>query len=484
MPESISGYISGTEKAEPVGTKQLTSNLAWKIRYNIRNLTLQFLEVRLPPDSQVWSVRVSGQPVRAAKIRRQGQPITLLPLQKTSAGDFSSKVVVIYSGHLGQPLRRWTRVRPPAAEILSDIPVSRTLWTVFLPREYMASLIEGESNLDEVIAAYQQEERKLSFLDELRQMMHVASRKGKSGAREKARYNLKQVGSALEDYAQQSAQVEAGIAADVQEQAQQLEAELSRLKELKPDGKRVGDDASYYFIQPQPKGPGTGGDIELPEPEMPGDDETTAKDTGEKPRDDTQRLPEHRRGDLRKQADEQLAKLQAMPQEERTGKPPVGTQSPPLPPEGEEEPDAVASSLAVGKRLEGVPQAGQAAPDAPPDTVVTGQLSLDFELPLVGTAHHFRKLQGDPRLVLRVRHEDVSRLLAAIVWASLCLGLAVLVIQAVRRPNAAALAYLYWPWPAAVAGTIWLFLLPAGVLGLILLATALCVLVLRAQTPR
>jgi len=133
----------------------------------------------------------------AYNIRRQGRPITLLPLQKTSAGDFSSKVVVIYSGHLGEPLHRWTQVRPPAPQILSEVPVSRTLWTVLLPRQYEVSVVKGESNLEAVAAAYQQEERKLSFLDELRQMLQVASTKGKSAARTKARDNLKQAGAAL-----------------------------------------------------------------------------------------------------------------------------------------------------------------------------------------------------------------------------------------------------------------------------------------------
>ena len=139
---------------------------------------------------------------------------------------------------------------------------------------------------------------------------------------------------------------------------------------------------------------------------------------------------------------------------------------------------------AVDEPLEGLPQAGHAAPDAPLGAVGTGHLSLDFELPLVGTAYHFRKLYGEPRLVLRARHEEVGRLLAAIVWASLCLALAAVAIQGVRRPNAVALAHRHWPWLAAVAGTIWLFLLPVGVLGLILLATALCVLISRAQAPR
>ena len=107
--------------------------------------------------------------------------------------------------------------------------------------------------------------------------------------------------------------------------------------------------------------------------------------------------------------------------------------------------------------------------------------SLDLDLALVGTAYHFRKLHGEPRLVLRARHENLTRGLSAIIWAGLCLGLAVAAIHVLKRPNAAALAYRHWPWLAAVAGTAWLFLLPAGVFGLALLVVALCLLVARSR---
>jgi hypothetical protein len=84
---------------------------------------------------------------------------------------------------------------------------------------------------------------------------------------------------------------------------------------------------------------------------------------------------------------------------------------------------------------------------------------------------------------LRVRHEDLTRALTALVWAALCLALAIAVIKVLRRPNAAALARHYWPWLAAVIGTAWLFLLPAGVFGLALIVTASYVLIARLRTP-
>lgn len=466
--------------------------------YNLRNFTLQFLEMQLPPNSEVWSVHVSGQPVRPAKIQRQGRPVTLLPLQKTSAGDFSSKIVVVYAGHLGEKLHAWTQVRPLAPEILREVPVSRTLWTVFLPREYSVSLMKGESNLDEVAAAYQLEERKLSFLDELREVVQVAGSKGKSAARTKARENLKEIGSALQDFAQQTAPDDVKNAADVQEQARQIEAEIKRIEELKADAKRVEADPAYYFKKP-PRGPeGTpfGADLDrgleaLPELDKTEVDKAAPNDQGKRPPEQVDGRPEERRGGLRKQAAEQLSRLQTMQQDEAGGQKKAAPTAPP-PEKPPQMPEGKPQAGPVGARPAADEEPGKQPPSAPPSggqpaigtpaaAAGTGRLSLDLDVAPAGTAHHFRKLHGQPRLVLRARHENLVRYLSAGIWAGLCLALAVAVIQVLRRPNAAALASRGWPWLATVAGTAWLFLLPAGVFGLALLVTALCTLIARLR---
>lgn len=125
------------------------------------------------------------------------------------------------------------------------------------------------------------------------------------------------------------------------------------------------------------------------------------------------------------------------------------------------------------------PTAAPTRQDAP--AVGTGNLSLDLNMVLVGTAHHFSKLHGEPRLVLRARHESLTHGLTALVWAGLCLALAAAVVGSLRRPDILVRARRDWPWLAMVLGTVWLFLLPAGVLGLVLLVTALCVLITRAR---
>ncbi|MDY0168824.1 MAG: hypothetical protein RBS80_19925 [Thermoguttaceae bacterium] len=77
------------------------------------------------------------------------------------------------------------------------------------------------------------------------------------------------------------------------------------------------------------------------------------------------------------------------------------------------------------------------------------------------------------------------RRLTAGIWAALCLALAAVVIHVLRRPNAPALVHRFWPWLAALLGAVWLFLLPLGFFGLVLLAVALCALIAqcRVQDP-
>ncbi len=449
--------------------------------YNIRNFTLQFLELELPPDSQVWSVHVSGQPVRPAKLVRQGRTVTLLPLQKTSAGDFSSKVDLIYSGRLETPLSSGPQVRPTAPRILSDAPVSRTLWTILLPHEYRVRLTQRESNLEDVGAAYQQEERKLSFLGELSQMLQVASVRQKSGASRKAMSNLKQLGSALSDYAQQSAEGVTKNAAEVQEQAQQIEAGIKRLDEAKSDARRAEQDFDLYFASSATR---TDSGEELQGPQgtraealrdafMQEAQNVEQAETGasQARADDTV----EQRDRLREQAAAQLEKLQSV--EGREPPPAQPAESHPAaetPPAADVDADGSSPSALPPK---------PAASAVPPDTARRGYLSLDLDLAPVGIAYHFGKLQGDPRLVLQIHHADRDRRLAAILWAGLCLGLTAVFVRYLRRPNAAAMVARRWPWLAVVVGVVWLFLLPAGVFGLAVAMIAGWVLVARANRP-
>ena len=111
-------------------------------------------------------------------------------------------------------------------------------------------MVESESNLDEVVAAYQQEERKLSFLDELRQVVQVAGGKGKSAAQATARSNLRQAGVALHNYSQEYLPAGPANAQDVQGQAQQIQADIGRLEQSKSEAGRAEGGAAADFGKP------------------------------------------------------------------------------------------------------------------------------------------------------------------------------------------------------------------------------------------
>ena len=394
--------------------------------YRIRNFTLQFLEVELPVHSQAWSVRVADQPVRPATSDEPGAVTLLLPLQRTSAGDFSFDVVLVYGGHLGHPLRNWSHAQVPVPQIRSDVPVSRTLWTVYLPDEYRVQWVDGDSNLERVAAGSLHEERQRSFLDELREIVQVAGHAGESAARSKAYWNLQQLGTTLQDYAQPRVRRAERGPADVQQQAQQIEAEIRQLERIDRESERLERGTDFYFRKQA-------------------EDETPRRarlpDSAPQPRDE-----------LRQQAVDQLIRLKGDP---------------------DQEPQPAAK-----------PEAERSAPVALPIPDSSGDWADDHELAPVGTAHHFRKLHGDPRLALRARHQEWDRYLTSLIWAGFCLLLAAAAIRGLTRPKLAKRVRRDWPIWALVGGVAWLFLLPAAILGWLLLVMAACVLVARTRHPR
>ncbi|HIA62057.1 MAG TPA: hypothetical protein EYN93_04035 [Planctomycetaceae bacterium] len=69
-----------------------------KIEFLVDNQKEQFLEIQMPPLSQLWSVLVAGEPVKPVVTGVAGQ--IRLPLVKTNAGDLSYRVVIHYAGRM------------------------------------------------------------------------------------------------------------------------------------------------------------------------------------------------------------------------------------------------------------------------------------------------------------------------------------------------------------------------------------------------
>ncbi len=207
--------------------------------------------------------------------------------------------------------------------------------------------------------------------------------------------------------------------------------------------------------------------------------------------------PEEVRGELRQQAAQQLERLKVQELEVEEPGPAKESpeQKPSAAPETKAEPNygglppesrggaGLANGGQDGTGLGSGAEGGTGLASGMPAARGLG-LSLDLDVTPVGMAYHFRKLHGEPRLLLRARHEDLGRRLSAVIWAALCLALCVAAVQTLRRPKALSRARQHWPWLALIAGAAWLFLLPAGVCGLLLVAIALCALAVRlAKAP-
>ncbi len=69
--------------------------------YRIDNKTEQYLELQLPPDAELWTAAVAGQPVKPATVAGAGAGRQVrIPLIKTAQGDLDYEVLIKYGGQL------------------------------------------------------------------------------------------------------------------------------------------------------------------------------------------------------------------------------------------------------------------------------------------------------------------------------------------------------------------------------------------------
>lgn len=119
-------------------TTSLRSNgEVWhRAAYHLRNRSLQFLPVLLPPGAELVSVTVAGQSVRADQGLEEGRPVMLIPLIQTKPGQLAYDVVLIYRSREGVALDGRTvtarNLRLDDPELVGQT-VERTLWHLYVP---------------------------------------------------------------------------------------------------------------------------------------------------------------------------------------------------------------------------------------------------------------------------------------------------------------------------------------------------------------
>lgn len=103
------------------------------IRYQVRNHLKQFLSVRLPEGAELWSAFVEGQPVKPMRVEKGVYRIPLAKSQIDAASEAGFPVEIVYYLPISKFMvaGRRTTVFP-----VPDAPVSRVLWSMYLPDSY------------------------------------------------------------------------------------------------------------------------------------------------------------------------------------------------------------------------------------------------------------------------------------------------------------------------------------------------------------
>jgi len=183
---------------------------SWRTRmtYRIKNRARQFLPLRLPADTRLLSVFVANQPARPVTTTRNGQPLYLIALPKTSDAALSFTVEAVIAGRLpGGPLARKLQIarrelQLPAPDVVSlqddpdfGIPVARTRWTVYLPPDQDVEVIDdpARTNLSELTSGAERLLDLDATLSEASTLLGVLKGANSARARYEAYGNLKKL---------------------------------------------------------------------------------------------------------------------------------------------------------------------------------------------------------------------------------------------------------------------------------------------------
>jgi hypothetical protein len=188
---------------------------------SVRNKGRQYLELRLPQATTLWSASVGGQPVRPT--RRNGSH--LLPIERIGGTDEPLSVRLTYVGRSRFP---YTRGRVDFESPAFDLPLKDARWDIFLPPDYEFRRFQGSMQLQTTELAPLAQEFTLAEYARQEATQAEASRAEAAGNIRRARSLLSagKVQQAVEDVSLYRNLATDGSVSQVE--LRQLEEELSR----------------------------------------------------------------------------------------------------------------------------------------------------------------------------------------------------------------------------------------------------------------
>jgi hypothetical protein len=241
-------------------TLVLDANGAYRAQqvYHLDNTTEQFLEIQLPPEAELWTARVAGEPVKPTKVPQKmgtgtspdtdlagithvgSEPVPIfsqprsvrVPLIKTASGELDYEVVLKYGGRmpvlgsLGNvefPLVHCVNIKPELSQVRLYVP-EQYRWFDF---GGTMRQVGGDADLLAGFIGYQTKQT---------ERIVQALRQGDKFAKVRAASNLKQLGMAVTDQSRsmtiQDGESNANLQSELTVNAGAMKQALQEVEEL------------------------------------------------------------------------------------------------------------------------------------------------------------------------------------------------------------------------------------------------------------
>ena len=185
--------------------------------FHIDNRTEQFLELQLPPDSELWTAKVAGEPVKPIRTADNAGDRFLLPLVKTAEGDLDYQITLTWSAQLPRPGYGATCEFPFIKPV--NINVERSLVELRLPTEQCWFAFGG--SLGQQVNQQTWVDSQASYHSQQAQRLQQALQSDNIFSQQRAFSNISKL-----DAAMQKNQTDSSF--NVRQQLQQLQQQVER----------------------------------------------------------------------------------------------------------------------------------------------------------------------------------------------------------------------------------------------------------------
>ncbi len=131
--EELPVLVAAIDSADYVSLRTEEGKILTKATYQVRNNFEQYLRLKLPPKSELWTTFVSGEPIKPAKDQTGS---VLVPLQKSRLRGESLTQFPVEIVYLDQKkeMNFFGAIQMDLPQV--DLPVNQMTWSIYVPTDY------------------------------------------------------------------------------------------------------------------------------------------------------------------------------------------------------------------------------------------------------------------------------------------------------------------------------------------------------------